>query len=80
MPVWSAVARWAEDPHALGAVSSLPPGAAPSLRQALGGAVSPRLLLAGEAGAGAHSGTMHGALRSGEREAARCLALMRDGE
>jgi monoamine oxidase len=71
------VARWSDDPHALGSISSVPPGADPRLRAALAGAITPRLLMAGEAGASAHAGTVHGALMSGEREAARCMAIMR---
>ena len=74
---WSAVARWDEDPHARGAVSFVPAGVAPAQRRALGGLLSPRLFLAGEAGASVHPGTVHGALQSGEREAARCMDLMR---
>jgi monoamine oxidase len=75
--LWSAVARWGDDPHTLGGVSFVPVGVDPAQRRALGGLVSPRLLLAGEAGATEHPGTVHGALRSGEREAARCMDLMR---
>jgi polyamine oxidase len=75
--VWSAVRRWSRDPFARGGISSVPPGADPAVRTALAGAVSPRLLLAGEAGASSHAGTVHGALMSGEREATRCMEIMR---
>ncbi len=77
-PRWSAVARWGDDPFARGGRSFVPAGVDPSVRAVLGGAVSERLLLAGEACSTQWPGTVHGALASGEREAQRCIALMRD--
>jgi monoamine oxidase len=79
-PTWAAVARWADDPYTLGATTFVPAGADPALRVALAGMASPRLLLAGEAGATDHPGTVHGALGSGEREASRCIDLMRQAQ
>jgi polyamine oxidase len=76
-PTWSAVVRWGDDPFALGARSFVPAGVDPGVRTALGGAVSERLLLAGEASSTEWPATVHGAVASGEREAQRCMTLMR---
>jgi monoamine oxidase len=77
-PRWFAVARWGDDPFARGARSFVPAGVDPAVRAVLGGAVSDRLLLAGEASSTEWPATVHGALASGEREAQRCMVLMRE--
>ncbi len=79
-PSWSAVVRWGDDPFALGARSFVPAGVDPGVRAALGGAVSARLLLAGEASSTEWPATVHGAVASGEREAQRCMTLCASAE
>ncbi len=72
--------RWAEDPFALGSYSYLAVGSSPADRDALAEPIDDRLLFAGEAtSSGGYPGTVHGALRSGVREAERVGALGIDG-
>ena len=64
-----AVARWGDDPFARGAARSSRPASTPTCGAALGGAVAPRLLLAGEASQHGVAGDR--ARRAGERQSAR---------
>lgn len=70
-----AVSRWGKDPFALGSYSHLTVGAKASDRKALAAPVGDRLFFAGEATESDWPATIHGALLSGRREAARVLAL-----
>lgn len=69
------VARWSSDPFALGSYSHTPVGATSKDYEKLGEPVGDRLFFAGEHTIAEHSGTVHGAMLSGEREAERILAL-----
>jgi monoamine oxidase len=62
--------RWRHDPFAYGSYAHIPVGAAPADMDVLAEPVG-RLLFAGEATHREHSGTVHGALLSGQREARR---------
>lgn len=74
-PDGSTVTRWASDPLSFGSYSFLAPGSSASDRDALAEPVSNRLFFAGEATFRDFPATVHGALLSGEREAARILSL-----
>jgi monoamine oxidase len=67
--------RWASDPFSLGSYSHLPPGASSADRAALAAPIGDRLFCAGEATDRDHPATIHGALASGRREAARVRLL-----
>lgn len=67
--------RWGKDPFALGSYSHLAVGAKASDRKRLAEPVSDRVFFAGEATESDYPATIHGALLSGRREAARVLAL-----
>ena len=72
------VHRWPVDPWVLGSYSFFPPGVGLDDRRALAAPVAGRLFFAGEAthteGA---SGTIHGAIETGERAARELLAVAR---
>lgn len=72
--------NWSGDPFARGAYSAMVVGADPALRDALAEPVDDRLFLAGEATAGDHPATVHGARASGLRAAEQVLAVADDGE
>ncbi len=61
---------WRHDPFAYGSYAHIPVGASPADMDVLAEPVG-RLLFAGEATHREHSGTVHGALLSGQREARR---------
>lgn len=65
---------WGTDAFARGSYSAALPGHAQA-REQLAAAVSPRLLIAGEACDNAHYGTLHGAWLSGTAAAERLLTL-----
>ena len=72
------VHRWPVDPWVQGAYSYFPPGAGVHDRRALAAPVGGRLFFAGEAThAGGASGTVHGAIESGERAARELLDVAR---
>ena len=68
------ISRWAADPFALGAYSYNAVGSGPADRQALAEPAFDRLFFAGEATMASGYQTVHGALKSGLREARRLLA------
>ncbi|WP_324760952.1 FAD-dependent oxidoreductase [Haloarcula sp. GH36] len=72
-PTDALVTRWAADPHARGAYSFLPPGAAPRDRDRLAAPVGDRLFFAGEATSRAYPATVQGAYSSGRRAAEEVL-------
>lgn len=63
--------KWASDPFAGGSYSHVPVGRTLEDHEALAAPVGERLLFAGEATAGGHAATVHGAFLSGLREARR---------
>ena len=67
------VTRWARDPYARGSYSFLAVGSGPQDQRALGEPATGRILFAGEATDVEHFATVHGAYRSGLREAHRIL-------
>ena len=72
------VHRWPVDPWVRGSYSFLPPGVGLDDRRALAAPVGDRLFFAGEAThAGGASGTIHGAIESGERAAGELLDALR---
>ena len=73
-PVAVVVTRWADDPHAAGSYSHVPPGASNADLDLLGEPVAGRLLFAGEHTQSARVGYADGAMTSGIREAKRLLA------
>ena len=66
-PVATVVTSWATDPFTRGAYTQCPPGADPSMFDALGEPAHGRLLLAGEHTSSARSGYADGAYASGLR-------------
>ena len=74
-PEAARVTRWGSDPFSLGSYSYLPPGASAADFDQLAEPVGARLFFAGEATSSTQNATVHGALLSGEREAARILKL-----
>jgi monoamine oxidase len=70
----STVSRWISNSDFAGAYSFLRPGGSPADRDALGRAVAPGLILAGEYTWRDSPGTLHGAIFSGERAARIALA------
>lgn len=70
-PIAWSVTRWATDPWSLGAYSHTPVGTTFDDLEALGEPLGGRVLFAGEHTAGPWHQTVHGALLSGLREAAR---------
>lgn len=70
-PTATRLTRWSSDPLAGGSYSYLRVGGTLDDLEALGEPLGDRLLFAGEHTAGAHHQTVHGALLSGLREAAR---------
>lgn len=72
--------RWAVDPYAYGAMSYLPVGAMPALREALIEPVEDRVFFAGEATDPERPGTVLGAFDSGRRAAAALLDVAGSGE
>ena len=70
-PVATRVTHWTTDPFTRGSYAFLPVGASPDDLDALAEPVGERLLFAGEATTWEHYATVHGALRSGLREAQR---------
>ncbi len=74
-PEASLVTRWGTDPFSLGSYSYLPPGATAADFDQLAEPVGARLFFAGEATSSKQNATVHGAMLSGEREAARLLKL-----
>ena len=70
--------RWPDDPWVRGSYSFFPPGVGLDERRALAAPAHGRLFFAGEAthteGA---SGTIHGAIESGERAAGELLDVLR---
>jgi monoamine oxidase len=73
-PTLFARTAWGKDPFALGSYSSIGVGGSRADCDTLAQPVSPHLYLAGEHTHGAHQGTVHGALLSGQRAAAQVLA------
>ncbi len=73
-PAFATWHDWEADPFALGAYSSVPPGAETAY-QALSKPDTGRLLWAGEATIPGQSKTVHGAIASGRRAASAILAL-----
>lgn len=73
-PTLFARTAWGKDPFALGSYSSIGVGGSRADCDTLAQPVSPQLYLAGEHTHGAHQGTVHGALLSGQRAAAQVLA------
>jgi monoamine oxidase len=72
-PSWAA-SSWSTDPFARGSYSFLRPGGTPDDRRALAEAVvAGRITFAGEAFDAEEPSTVHGALRSGQRAAARLI-------
>ncbi len=67
------ISRWAADPFALGAYSYNAVGSGPADRRALAEPAFNRLFFAGEATMASGYQTVHGALKSGFREARRLL-------
>lgn len=65
--------HWSSDPLAGGCYSFVRPGGSMELYDALATALGPRAFLAGEATVNDYPGTVHGALLSGQRAAARLL-------
>ncbi len=74
-PTGRVVARWGSDPFAYGSYANVPVGAKSSDHDVLAEPVGERLFFAGEATHRAFAGTVHGALLSGRREAARIVEL-----
>lgn len=70
-PIASHVTRWRSDPHARGSYSFPALGQSLDDFDALAEPVGERVLFAGEATSRAYFGTLHGALHSARREAAR---------
>ncbi len=68
------VTRWASDPYARGSYSFLAVGSSPEDQRALAEPATGRILFAGEATDAEHFATVHGAYRSGLREAHRILS------
>ncbi|MGY4650737.1 monoamine oxidase [Mycobacterium sp. URHB0021] len=66
-PVATAVTSWTSDPYTHGAYTQCPPGADPSMFDALGEPAHGRLLFAGEHTSRARSGYADGAYVSGLR-------------
>jgi len=66
-PVATAVTSWTTDPYTRGAYTQCPPGADPSMFDALGEPAHGRLLFAGEHTSSARSGYADGAYASGLR-------------
>ena len=75
-PSLSRVSRWFEDPLALGAYATLPPGSTSAIRSDAVVPAQGRFVLAGEAFDLSDPGTVQGAMASGER-AARSLVAQR---
>lgn len=73
-PVAAQITRWAADPYAGGAYSFHPPGSRARTRRAFAALIAGRIALAGEYTAEDHPATVHGAILSGRRAAARLLA------
>ncbi|MGE8413795.1 MAG: flavin monoamine oxidase family protein [Pseudomonas sp.] len=73
LPTDMHITRWQSDPFARGSYSFPKTGARPSDRHDLAAPVNATLLFAGEATHPDYSGTVHGALLSGWREARRVL-------
>jgi hypothetical protein len=73
-PTDVAVTSWADDPHAGGAYSHIPPGADPADADMLGEPIAGRLLFAGEHTLSSRIAYADGAMTSGIREAKRLLA------
>jgi monoamine oxidase len=71
------VVDWTRDPLARGGYAVFPAGSC-GASEALARSVAETLFFAGEATAGAHAGTVEGALRSGERAAGEVLASLSD--
>lgn len=67
---------WSLDPYALGSYSVVRPAGRAEDRSVLARAAGPRLWLAGEHTVSDFPGTVHGALRSGERAARRLAAAL----
>ncbi len=72
-PLAWAASTWTTDPLARGSYSFLRPGGTPKDRELLGEVLDNRLVLAGEAFDPTEPATVHGALASGRRAAARIL-------
>jgi len=70
-PIASAVTRWRSDPFSLGSYSFPSLGQSMADFDALAAPVASRLLFAGEATSRTYFGTVHGAVDSARREAAR---------
>lgn len=78
VPEPTAIVRshWSIDPLASGCYSCVRPGGSMELYDALAKPLGPRALLAGEATVSDYPGTVHGALMSGQRAAARLLRAL----
>lgn len=74
-PVDHYLTRWMDDPFARGAFSYTAVGTGDGERTILGAPIGDRVFFAGEATDIEHTGTVHGALISGRREADRILTL-----
>jgi monoamine oxidase len=73
-PAGFARTAWGTDPFARGSYSSIGVGGSKADCETLAQRFSPVLILAGEHTHGAHQGTVHGALMSGQRAAKQVLA------
>jgi len=71
---------WSTDPYSRGAMSYLPAGATPQLRQDLAEPIGDRVFFAGETTDPDHPGTVPGAIDSGQRAAAAVIAASASGE
>ncbi len=67
------VTRWGADPWAMGAYSFFAVGSSPEDCRNLAAPIEDRIFFAGEATHAEHPSTVHGAMMSGQREAARLL-------
>lgn len=70
-PIDVRITRWRSDPFAYGAYSYMPLGASPKARKTLAQSIDNKVFFAGEATEHRYPATVHGALLSGLREAAK---------
>lgn len=74
-PTHSKIFRWAADPFSFGSYSFLAKGSTPKDQDSLFAPVDDRLFFAGEATSKDHPATVHGALLSGRRVAAKMVGV-----
>lgn len=73
-PLRTAITRWGKDPYSRGAYSFPRAGSTSADVETLAKSVDNRLFFAGEATSAPYFGTVHGAILTGRREAARIIA------